>query len=371
VTLNCEERLIQNQKTPAEQKPLPHGLDFASIAEVKTDAELEEILSRPTEDDIRDLHRLEGDILVLGVGGKMGPSLAFRAIRASREAGVNRKVIAVARFSNKALVEQLRSAGIETIAADLLDSRAVRELPDAENIVYMAARKFGTAGEESLTWATNAYLPGLVADRYRGSRIAAWSTGNVYPLSPANSNGPTEESPLGPIGEYAQSALARERVFEYFSRVHGVPTSILRLNYAVELRYGVLIDLAQKIVAKRPIDLGMGMVNVIWQGYANSVCLRSLLHCSTPPFVLNLTSLESYSVRWLADQLGNEMGIEPVFTGNPGEMALLSDATRCHQMFGPSPVPTQQMITWVAKWVRSGGEVWNKPTHFEVKDGKF
>jgi nucleoside-diphosphate-sugar epimerase len=344
---------------------------LSSIAEIVSEEQLEEALSRPTEEDIRDLHRLNGDILILGVGGKMGPSLARRAVRASREAGIARRVIAVARFSNKLLMDELHAAGVEPMAADLLDSRSVNQLPDAENVVYMAARKFGTVGEEPLTWATNAYLPGLVANRYRHARITAWSTGNVYPLSPLQSAGPTEEAPVGPIGEYAQSALARERIFQYFSRAHGTQLSILRLNYAVELRYGVLVDLATKIAAGQPIDLDMGAVNVIWQGYANSVCLRSLLHCSSPPFVLNVTSPESYSVRWLADQLGREIGIQPVFTGEPRGSALLSDAGLCLQMFGPCPIPVDQLISGVGRWVRSGGALWNKPTHFEVKDGKF
>ena len=341
------------------------------MAEIGSEHELEEILSRPSEEDIRDLSRLDGDILILGVGGKMGPSLARRAVRASQEAGVNRRVMAVSRFSNRALALELQAAGVEPIPADLFDRQSLEQLPAAENVIYMAARKFGTSGEESLTWATNAYLPGLVADRFRHSRIAAWSTGNVYPLSPIQSAGPDEQSPVGPIGEYAQSALARERIFEFFSRTQGTPTSILRLNYAVELRYGVLVDLALKIAARYPIDLGMGAVNVIWQGYANSVCLRSLLHTSSPPFVLNLTSPESYPVRRLAEQIGREMGIEPLFTGHPGESALLSDAAHCLRLFGPSPVPVEQIIVWVAKWVGRGGALWNKPTHFEVKDGKF
>ena len=341
------------------------------MAEITSEEELEEVLSRPTEEDIRDLSRLDGDILLLGAGGKMGPSLARRALRASREAGSIRRVIAVARSSNTVALKQLRDDGVEVLQANLLDSRSLCQLPDAENVVYMVGRKFGTSADESLTWATNAYLPGIVADRYRHSRIAAWSTGNVYPLSPIQSAGPNEESPVGPIGEYAQSALARERILEYFGRTCECKTSILRLNYAVELRYGVLVDLATKIVAQEPVDLSMGSVNLIWQGHANSVCLRSLLHCCAPPFVLNVTSSRSYSVRWLADQLADEMSLNPAFVGQPGESALLSDASRCAAMFGPSPIEIEQLIRWVARWVRSGGAVLNKPTHFEAKEGKF
>jgi nucleoside-diphosphate-sugar epimerase len=345
--------------------------NISSIADIASQEELEEILSRPSQEDIEALWRLDGDILILGAAGKMGPSLARRAVRAFRKAGSARRVIAVARFSNKDLAHLLRQDGIEVIVANLLDTQSLADLPDAENVVYMAGRKFGTVGDEPLTWATNAYLPGLVADRYRHSRIAAWSTGNVYPLSPLDSKGPKEDSPVGPIGEYAQSALARERLFEYFSAAYGCRTSLLRLNYAVELRYGVLVDLASKIAAREPVDLSMGTVNIVWQGYANSVCLRSLLHCSAPPFVLNVTSPISYPVRWLAQQLANEMKVDPVFIGEPGDSALLSDASRCLEMFGPSPVSIEQVIAWVAGWVRLGGSLLNKPTHFETKEGKF
>jgi nucleoside-diphosphate-sugar epimerase len=339
--------------------------------EISSEEDLEEILSRPSAEDIQDLSRLDGDILILGAGGKMGPSLARLAVRASREAGSARRVIAVARFSNKGLLQALRNDGVEVIEANLFDIQSLRELPDAENVVYMAGRKFGTSGDEAFTWATNAYLPGLVADRYRDSRMAAWSTGNVYPLSSIQSVGPNEEAPVGPIGEYAQSALARERIFEYFSATVGAKVSLLRLNYAVELRYGVLVDLATKILAGAPVDISMGAVNIIWQGYANSVCLRSLLHACAPPFILNVTSPRSYSVRWLAEQLAKELCIDPVFIGQPFDSALLSDASRCLKIFGPSPIPIEQLIPWVARWVRSGGPLLNKPTHFEVREGRF
>ncbi len=345
--------------------------NLAPIAEITSEHELEEVLSRPTDEDKHALSRMSGDILILGAGGKMGPSLARRAVRASREGGSARRVIAAARSTNTAALQALRDHGVDLVEVDLLDRRSLDQLPDAENVVFMAGRKFGTSGDESLTWATNAYLPALVADRYRHSRIAAWSTGNVYPLSPVKSTGPDEDSPLGPVGEYAQSALARERIFEYFSKTQGTRISLLRLNYAVELRYGVLVDLATKILAGEPIDLSMGAVNLIWQGYANSVCLRSLAHCSSPPFALNVTSPESYSVRWLAEQLAGEMGLTPIFTGQPGTHALLSDASRCCKMFGPSPIQIEQLIPWVARWVQSGGGLLNKPTHFEVKEGKF
>jgi nucleoside-diphosphate-sugar epimerase len=344
---------------------------LAPIAEITSELELEEVLSRPTEEDINALSRIDGDILILGAGGKMGPSLARRAVRASRESGSARRVIAAVRSTNTPAVNALRDDGVDLVEVDLLDRRSLDQLPDAENVIFMAGRKFGTSGDESLTWATNAYLPALVADRYRHSRISAWSTGNVYPLSPIHSTGSNEDSPIEPVGEYAQSALARERIFEYFSKTLGTRISLLRLNYAVELRYGVLVDLATKILAGEPIDLSMGAVNLIWQGYANSVCLRSLMHCCAPPFVLNVTSPQSYSVRWLAEQLAGEMGLTPVFAGQPGTYALLSDASRCSKLFGPSPIGIEQLIPCVARWVRSGGGLLNRPTHFEVKEGRF
>jgi nucleoside-diphosphate-sugar epimerase len=235
----------------------------------------------------------------------------------------------------------------------------------------MAARKFGTSGEESLTWATNAFLPGLTGYRFRKSNILTWSTGNVYPLFPANSKGPDETAAVGPIGEYAQSALARERVFEYFARTYQTPLAILRLNYAIELRYGVLVDIATKVLYGRPVNLTMSAVNLVWQGHANSVCLQSLSFCNSTPFVLNVTSTESYQVRWIAEQFGFHFGVKPVFEGEEGAVSLLSDANKCDSMFGRSAIGIEQIIWWVADWLRSSGTVWNKPTHFEVQDGKF
>ncbi len=338
---------------------------------MESEAQLEAALSEPSPEDIQDLHRLDGDILILGAGGKMGPTLAMRAARAAREGGGGKRVIAVSRFSDGALTERLRAAGVGIVQADLLKPETWAALPDAANVIYMVARKFGTAGEESLTWASNAFVPGLAGHRYRGSRIVAWSTGNVYPLSPIDSAGPDETSPVGPIGEYAQSALARERVFEYCARTFGTRLAVLRLNYAVELRYGVLVDIAAKVAAGMPVSVGMGAVNLIWQGFANSICLRGLHACHSTPFVLNVTSSESYRVRWIAEQFGKLLGVAPKFEGEEGELALLSNAAKCRARFGPSPVEIHQMMSWVADWLKAGGVLWNKPTHFEVKDGKF
>ncbi len=245
-----------------------------------SEEELEERLSRPSEADVTAMAALDGDILILGAGGKMGPSLARLALRAARESGIHRRVIAVARFTNGHLADQLRSQGVETIAADLLEPGVLARLPDAANVIFMAARKFGTRGSEYLTWALNTYLPGLAAERYRASRIVAFSTGNVYPLMPVEEGGATEQTAVSPVGEYAQSALGRERMFEYASDRWQTPVTILRLNYAIDLRYGVLLDIATAVYERRPVNLSMGFVNVIWQGDANSMCLRSFAYCS-------------------------------------------------------------------------------------------
>src|ERR1041385_28325 len=258
---------------------------------INNEAELEERLSRPSDADAAALALLEGDLLILGAGGKMGPSLARLARRAADKAGVKKRVIAVARFSDARLPAELVADGIETITADLLEPGEVEKLSDVPNVIYMAAKKFGTASAEHFTWAMNTHLPGLVASRFRNSRIVAFSTGNVYPLRSASEGGAVESTPVGPVGEYAQSALGRERMFEYGSAKWGTPVAILRLNYAIDLRYGVLLDIGQAVYQHRPVDLRMPLVNVIWQGDANSWCLRSFGHCASPAFILNVTGL--------------------------------------------------------------------------------
>jgi nucleoside-diphosphate-sugar epimerase len=338
---------------------------------LETEEQLDERLSRPTPELIEDLARLPGDLVILGVGGKMGPTLARMARRAADEAGDRRHVIGVSRFSEPGLQEELEAAGVETITCDLLDRAAVARLPDAPNVIFMAGRKFGSTGDEARTWAMNAYVPALVAERYRDARIVVFSSGNVYPLVPVALGGATEECPPAPIGEYAQSVLARERVFEYFSRVHGTPMVLLRLNYAIDLRYGVLLDVAQRVAARMPIDLTMGHVNVIWQGDANAIALRALTLCESPPKVLNVTGPETISVRWLASEFGARLGIQPVFEGCEAATALLSNAARCFKYFGYPTVPLAQMIDWVAHWVKIGGPTLSKPTHFEQREGRF
>jgi nucleoside-diphosphate-sugar epimerase len=338
---------------------------------IRSEEQLEELLSRPNEADVEAMRALDGDILLLGAGGKMGPSLAVRAKRAMEAAGVRRRVIGVSRFSDRLSRDYLEGAGVETESIDLMDETGLQSLPDAANVIYMAARKFGSTGNEDLTWAINAYLPAKMAERYVNSRITAFSTGNVYALRRASSGGSVETDPLEPVGEYGQSAAARERLLHYFSTKNGTPISILRLNYAIDLRYGVLLDIGTRVFERRPVDLGTGLVNVIWQGDANSICLRSLAHCQSPPFVLNLTGPETLSVRWIAAQFAERFGVEPEFMNEETDTALLNNAARCHRLFGYPTVSVEQMIEWVAAWIGMGGRTLAKPTKFEVRDGRF
>jgi nucleoside-diphosphate-sugar epimerase len=309
--------------------------------------------------------------MLLGAGGKMGPSLARLARRASDQAGTRRRVIAVARFSEAGLQSRLEADGIETIAADLFDRDQVAALPEVPNLVYLAGQKFGTTGEEARTWAVNAVLPGIVAERFPRARMVAFSTGNVYPHWPMDSDGPAETDPVGPVGEYAQSALARERVLEFYSRRNQTRMALLRLNYAIEPRYGVLRDIADRVRAGVPVSLAMGRVNLIWQRDANAIALRALAHSASPPLVLNVTGKPSLRVRWLAEELGRRWVMEPVFEGREGDLALLSNAAQCEALFGAPETGVQEMIDRVAEWVELGGRSLGKPTHFEKRDGKF
>ena len=338
---------------------------------LKTETQLESYLSEPTDAVVAAIAALEGDILILGVGGKMGPTLAKQARRAIDRAGITKKVIGVSRFSTPGVQKNLQAAGIETIAADLLSENSLKNLPDIPNVILMAGRKFGSIGNESLTWAMNSYMPGRVAEKFRASRLVIFSTGNVYPLTPVSQGGATERSPVAPIGEYAQSCLSRERICAYFSSQFGTPMAILRLNYAIDLRYGILLDIAEKVYAQEPISLEMGNANVIWQGDANAVALRAFAHSKSPPLILNVTGPETVSVRYLASCFGTLFKKPPRFEGEEAATALLSNASRCHQLFGYPRVSLGQMIEWVAEWVRIDGATLRKPTHFEVRDGKF
>ncbi len=338
---------------------------------IQTESQLESYLSEPTDEVISAIASLEGDILILGVGGKMGPSLAKQTKRAIDSAGIDKKVIGVSRFSTPGIQLSLIDAGIDTIIADLLREDNLKDLPDIQNVIFMAGRKFGSTDNEGLTWTMNTYLPGRIAEKYRNSRLVVFSTGNVYPLTQITHGGATESTEVNPIGEYAQSCLGRERIFEHFSAQFGTPMTILRLNYAIELRYGILLDIAEKVYAEEPIFLEMGHVNVIWQRDANAVALQSLAHCQTPPLILNVTGPETISIRHLALQFGDIFNKTVQLEGEESETALLSNAGLCHRLFGYPRVSLGQMIEWIAEWVLSGGKTYEKPTHFEVRDGKF
>ena len=318
-----------------------------------------------------DVRTINGDILILGAGGKMGPSLAKLTKRAIDAAKVKRKVIAVSRFSNKAAENEMNDQGIETISMDLLDDVALQKLPDVDNVIYMAGTKFGTTGNESNTWAMNTYLPGRVAQKFRHSRIVVFSTGNVYPLTPTNGKGPSEEHPVAPIGEYAQSCLGRERMFEHFSKTNGTPVLIYRLNYAIDLRYGVLLEIAKAVRSQKPIDVGMGHVNIIWQGDANQIAIRSLKLCSTPPAILNVTGSSILSVKWIANEFGRLFGLIPTFENEEQPTALLSNASKMESLFPFTKVSVQEMIKLTADWLELGGALLDKPTHFQERTGKF
>jgi nucleoside-diphosphate-sugar epimerase len=335
-----------------------------------TEAELDDRLSDPPAEVVESLARLDGDLIILGAGGKMGPSLAVMAQRASDLAGSRRRVIAVSRFSGGS-DQPLRDRGITTVACDLSDERAVSGLPDAPLIVFMAGRKFGSTGDEATTWAMNTYLPALVCRRYGQCRIVVFSTGNVYGLVPVGGGGSREADTPRPSGEYAMSCLGRERVCEYFSRRSGTPVALFRLNYACDLRYGVLVDLAHQILRGEPVDLAMGYFNTIWQGDANAMALRALEHASSPPWVVNATGPETLSVRSVAERLARRLGRTVGFTGTESDTALLSDARLGIERLGPLRVSAEALVEWVADWVDHGGKVLGKPTHFESRDGSF
>ena len=332
---------------------------------------LDDLLSQPPDSLVEALARLPGDIVVLGVAGKMGPTLARMARRASDLAGTTRRVVGVARFSDPNLEPWLQRHGVDTLQCDLLDTRAVARLPDAPLVVYMAGRKFGSTGHESLTWAMNAAVPVHVSERYAGSRIAMFSTGNVYGLTPVSGGGSRETDRLSPVGEYAMSCLARERIFEHYSQTRQTMTTILRLNYATEMRYGLLVDLARQVAAGQPVDVTMGYFNVIWQGDANAMALHSLAHAASPSLAVNLAGPELLPVRETCQAIAAHLGVGVTFTGREAPDALLSDGSLGWSLLGRPRVTADRLITWTSDWVRRGGASLDKPTHFESRDGRF
>ncbi len=332
---------------------------------------LEDLLSEPTPGVVETLARLDGDLLILGAGGKMGPTLSRMARRALDAAGRRARVVGVSRFSSGRLQEHLQAQGVETIRCDLLDPEQLDRLPEAANVVAMVGMKFGATGQEALTWAMNSYLPGQICRKFRRSRIVAFSTGNVYGLTPVALGGSLESDPLEPHGEYSLSCVGRERIYEHFSRTLDIPLALLRLNYATEMRYGVLVDLARKVHAGQAIDLAMGHLNALWQADANAMALQAFAHLASPPFVVNLAGPETLSVRRVTEEFGRLLGQEVHLTGTEADDAFLSNGQLGHRLFGYPRVGAGQMIHWIADWVRRGGATLGKPTHFEVRDGKF
>ncbi len=343
-------------------------LTYETLPErIDDEEQLEELLSRPTAGLVEDLKRLEGDVMVLGVAGKVGPSLA----RMIRRAAPDKRVVGVARFSDPALRERLESWGIETIQADLLDEAAVGRLPVLPNVIYMAGKKFGTEADKPFAWAMNTYAPALVARHFRDARIVAFSTLCVYPFAPVAVGGCDERQPPGPYGDYANSCVGRERAFEYFSALHGTPGRLARLNYAIDLRYGVLFDIASWVREGTPIDVSTSHANVIWQGDASAQIVRCLLHCEAPSAPINIGAPHAESVRHLALAFGERFDKAPVFVGAEQPDCWVNRTDLAQRLFGLPVVPTCRMIDWVADWVARGMTHYAKPTRYEVRDGRF
>ena len=334
---------------------------------MKSLAELNERLTRPTESEIDCVARQPGDIMVLGASGKMGPSLIGRLRRAAPE----RRIYAVARFGSAQTFDEMNAIGAHAIRADLQNPEEVAQLPQASSVFYLAGRKFGSGERPDLTWAANTIVPAFVGHYYRKSKIVAFSSGNVYPFVDSTSRGCTEADPTTPVGEYAQSALARERLFDYYSREHGTQTVILRLNYAVDLRYGTIVDIARRVRNRQPVRLSVRKVNAIWQGDANRYAIQALDLCVSPARVLNVTGPEIVDVKDIAEWFGHRFGKAVTFEGTPSRLALLNDASQCHRLFGPPEVDLTTLREWVAEWIENGGTLLDKPTHFEVVDGQF
>jgi len=334
----------------------------------ETEEALEDYLAVPSRALVHDLATLEGDLLILGAGGKMGPTLA-RLARNALPPG--RRVIAVARFSEPGVRENLQAHGVEVLACDLLDREALARLPQCANVVFMAGRKFGADGNLPLTWAMNTHVPAMVAETFRRSRIVAFSTACVYPFVPVTGQGASEGDVLAPPGEYANSCVGRERMFEHFSQLHGTPGRLLRLSYAIDMRYGVLADVAQKVHRGEPVDVSMGHVNVIWQGDANAQALRCLAAATVPTSPLNVSGPETTSIRWLAEEFGRRFGQRATITGQEAATAWLMNTGEAERLFGYPRVPLKQMIGWVADWIGREQRLYGKPTKFEKRDGNY
>jgi len=339
--------------------------------EIKSEEELEDVLTQPAPALVQFISRITSPLVILGAGGKMGPTLAALAKRAADQARHNLDVIAVSRFTDSQCKVWLEKRGVQTHTADLLNRADVDRLPDSANIIYLLGLKFGTSQQPAATWAMNTIPPALVSERYHNSRIVALSSGNVYPMSNVNTLGSQEEDPLTPLGEYPNAVVARERIFEFYSRQHNTPLALIRLFYAVELRYGVLVDIATKILHGEPISLANGYFNCIWQGDANEMIIRSLALAASPPARFNLCQPQVYSLRSVAVELGEHMQAAPLFSDSEASTALIGDPSRICQALGRPGTRFVQILKWTADWVRKGGRNLNKPTHFEVRDGVY
>jgi dTDP-4-dehydrorhamnose reductase len=348
-------------------------MDCVSLPDsIKTQDELDLLLSRPSDRLVESIRKFSSPLVIVGAGGKLGPTLALMARRAADAAGFNLDVIAVSRFNATAPARAwLEQRGITTLSCDLLRADSIQQLPDSENVIYLAGQKFGTGKSPATTWAVNVAAPARVAERYARARLVALSTGNVYPLSDVSRGGSVESDPLTPLGEYANSTVGRERILEYFSVRDGIPLTLLRLCYAVELRYGVLLDIAQKVQAGKSIDLASGYFNCVWQGDANDMILRSLPLANCPPTVWNLCRPEVFSLRNVAAQFGELLGCPPQFSGSESPNALLCNPRSLCDKLGEPPTPLAPILRWIADWVRQGGCTWGKPTGFDVRDGKY
>lgn len=333
--------------------------------------QLEQRYTQPSEALLADLEKLDGPVMILGIGGKMGGSMGKLLVDAFRALGRQQTVYGVSRFSDQQTLAQVRQSGVEAIACDLLDDAQLAALPEVPNVIFLAGHKFGTTGREDFTWAMNTYLPGRVAEKFKKSRIVAFSSGNVLPFVPLSEGGVDESQSPQPVGEYAQSCLGRERIFQYFSKKNDTPVLIYRLNYAVDFRYGVLMEIGKAVWQGRPVDLQSQNVNVIWQGDANEMAIRSLWHCTSPARVLNITGPETLSTRWIAEQFAEIFGKKARFENQPADTALLNNASASHRLFGYPRVTIREVIAINAAWISHGGEDLGKPTHFQQREGKF
>jgi nucleoside-diphosphate-sugar epimerase len=338
---------------------------------IVSEEQLDELISRPTSEAVEMFSRLEGDIMFLGIGGKIGPTLAQMAKRAIDAAGVEKKIYGVSLFESEEQQKNIEKIGVETIHGDLLDTEFIKSLPKVKNVYFLAGMKFGSEDNLSLTWAVNSYMPALVVEHFKDSNIVAFSTGCVYPLVPFESGGSKETDRPEPVGEYAQSCLGRERMFEYGSKKNGTPVTLIRLNYSVELRYGVLIDIATKVKNEEPLDLSMGYFNVIWQGDVNDVVLRAVEIASSPAKILNITGEETLKVRDVALEFGKLFGVEPILVGKEAPTALLNNSDNAYELYGRPKIPIATVIKWIAEWMKAEKKLLGKPTHYEVRDGKY